>query len=279
MIKKYFLDPLPDDLNARRAVIETSLISSLFYLAFTLFAVYLSASNQSDALLRFTRDDGVVEWLQFLLYFSVSVFVMFSLYAHLIKDQNKLFSLPALGMLAVIALFFFGAMEEISWGQRLVGRETNAFFAQFNRQNETNLHNLVVNGVSINRLVFGKILFFIIFFHNLILPILAVNKKKLTEVVNVKLGGCYPPIVLSVFYIVGAILVELIAHERRKELLELIGGVHYLSMVFLAYGLGFQIKNPIFSGKNALLASRAFTVILLLFWGLAWCLSVSVRTC
>jgi hypothetical protein len=39
-------------------------------------------------------------------------------------------------------LFFFGAGEEISWGQRLLGFETPQALSQVNRQEEFNLHNL-----------------------------------------------------------------------------------------------------------------------------------------
>lgn len=39
-------------------------------------------------------------------------------------------------------LFFFGAAEEISWGQRLLGFATPAWLSALNHQGETNLHNL-----------------------------------------------------------------------------------------------------------------------------------------
>ncbi|HSB00247.1 MAG TPA: hypothetical protein VLE49_06325 [Anaerolineales bacterium] len=41
-------------------------------------------------------------------------------------------------------LFFFGAGEEISWGQRIFGFKTPDALAQVNKQDELNLHNLTV---------------------------------------------------------------------------------------------------------------------------------------
>ena len=46
--------------------------------------------------------------------------------------------------LGLALLFFFGAGEEISWGQRIFGFKTPASLAQVNKQDELNLHNLSV---------------------------------------------------------------------------------------------------------------------------------------
>jgi hypothetical protein len=44
--------------------------------------------------------------------------------------------------LGMAGLFFFGAGEEISWGQRILGFETPETLSEVNRQEEFNLHNL-----------------------------------------------------------------------------------------------------------------------------------------
>jgi hypothetical protein len=44
--------------------------------------------------------------------------------------------------LGLALLFFFGAGEEISWGQRILGFQTPQPLSQVNRQEEFNLHNL-----------------------------------------------------------------------------------------------------------------------------------------
>lgn len=46
-------------------------------------------------------------------------------------------------LLFVALMFFVIAMEEISWGQRIVGWSTPASLSAYNYQNETNLHNVL----------------------------------------------------------------------------------------------------------------------------------------
>ena len=44
--------------------------------------------------------------------------------------------------LGMALIFFFGAGEEISWGQRILGFQTPESLSQVNKQEEFNLHNL-----------------------------------------------------------------------------------------------------------------------------------------
>lgn len=46
--------------------------------------------------------------------------------------------------LGLAVIFFVGAGEEISWGQRVLGYETPETVSQVNRQEEFNIHNLTV---------------------------------------------------------------------------------------------------------------------------------------
>ena len=51
--------------------------------------------------------------------------------------------------LGMALLFFFGAGEEISWGQRIFNISEPPDLAKINRQDELNVHNIVVNGTQI----------------------------------------------------------------------------------------------------------------------------------
>jgi hypothetical protein len=72
----------------------------------------------------------------------------------------------------VVLLFVFGAGEEISWGQRLLNLETGDFFNEYNYQGETNLHNLELGGVNINKLIFSKLMFMVLGLYFVVLPLL-----------------------------------------------------------------------------------------------------------
>lgn len=83
--------------------------------------------------------------------------------------KGRVFALVS-GFGALILLF--GAGEEISWGQRIFGWDSGEFWQENNAQAETNLHNLMVGDVKINKLIFGVglTIAFLIFFA--VLPIL-----------------------------------------------------------------------------------------------------------
>lgn len=57
-------------------------------------------------------------------------------------DQTGASIVKQLIYLGLAAVFFFGAGEEISWGQRILGFATPESISEVNRQEEFNLHNL-----------------------------------------------------------------------------------------------------------------------------------------
>ena len=59
-------------------------------------------------------------------------------------DKTWISLIKQLIYLGLAFLFFFGAGEEISWGQRIFGFETPKSLTQVNKQDELNLHNLSV---------------------------------------------------------------------------------------------------------------------------------------
>ncbi|HEY0768742.1 MAG TPA: hypothetical protein VGD31_00225, partial [Sphingobacteriaceae bacterium] len=99
-------------------------------------------------------EDGFIEWLT-VLPLLVIVVVAIRYLVKLSSKRNWLFSVT-MAFLAILC--FFVAGEEISWGQRIFQVESSSFFKQNNAQAETNLHNLVVGGVKINKLIFSQAL-------------------------------------------------------------------------------------------------------------------------
>jgi hypothetical protein len=67
--------------------------------------------------------------------------------------------LHAVTWVGLALLCLFAAGEEISWGQRVLGFSSPELFVRHNAQHETNLHNMVVAGVKVNKLVFSQLLF------------------------------------------------------------------------------------------------------------------------
>lgn len=80
--------------------------------------------------------------------FSLFVTSMLFLYGFTIARKTLDKSWPSLlkqlVFLGLAVLFFFGAGEEISWGQRILGFQTPETLTEVNRQEEFNVHNLSV---------------------------------------------------------------------------------------------------------------------------------------
>lgn len=81
-------------------------------------------------------------------------------------------------------ILFFGAGEEISWGQRVFGWQSGEFFLENNAQSETNIHNLMVGETKINRVIFGTLLSLMFIFYFCILPFLTRRTTRLGRLVQ-----------------------------------------------------------------------------------------------
>ena len=148
-----------------------------------------------------------------------------------------------LGALAAV----FGAGEEISWGQRLFGWETTEAFGA-NRQGETNVHNLEIAGLNLNRVVFTFGLGAALGLYFLVLPVLARRSRAVGAWLTrfgVPVGGYRT----AAWFIGGAAATALIPSLDRWEVLEVLVPVGALVVLFergvVGGGLG-QSAPPTF---------------------------------
>ena len=188
-----------------------------------LFGVYFAHTNLPYFNEVYTVEDGVVESLSVIALLTASGVCTYRVI--MLRQQRSRWFLLCTGILG--ALFFFGAGEEISWGQRILGVESPEFFKANNAQQETNLHNLVVGEVKINRLVFGQLLAVVIVTYVLILPILY---RKVGGVRTWIDGWAIPlPRWLHIvaYLLIGGVA-TFIPSSRKGELLELGGCIIFL---------------------------------------------------
>jgi hypothetical protein len=134
--------------------LEKIVFPLIFLMAAGAYVMSRMMSNDVFTMHWMAREDGVLEWLTVFALFSCAAACWLRCWTLRKHASNVFLSCMALSG----AVFFFGMGEEISWGQRLFGIETPDFLSKVNAQKETNLHNLVVGGTNINKLVFGKIL-------------------------------------------------------------------------------------------------------------------------
>ncbi len=82
------------------------------------------------------QEDGAVEWATFWVFLFAALVAIRGVWVARQQQQPTWF-------IAGLALFCgFVAMEEISWGQRLLGYRAPAYFLEHNYQLELNFHNL-----------------------------------------------------------------------------------------------------------------------------------------
>ena len=198
--------------NLKLSLLEKSVLASILLIVLIAFGLLYFNPTSLDTYL---GEDGIVEWLTVggLLAGSLACVTRFII---LFKTKNWWFLVVTLGL---GVLLFIAAGEEISWGQRILGIKSSEYFLKNNAQGETNIHNLVVNGVKINKLVFSTILIAVLAIYLVIIHILYnTNRAVKTFMDNsgVPIARLYQIVsFLIVFGISG-----LLKHDRNPELLE-----------------------------------------------------------
>jgi hypothetical protein len=148
-------------------------------LIFIIIGFFVARQGQ-EAFMIYLREDGLVENLQVLFLlasFGIAVYNCFHA-----PDSGKPFYF--ITWIGLALLFFFAAGEEISWGQRIFNFETTGFFESNNLQHETNLHNLVIGGVKINKLIFSQLMAVVTGFYFILLRPLAFKVGAINRLVH-----------------------------------------------------------------------------------------------
>jgi hypothetical protein len=175
---------------------------------------------------QYVQEDGLVEWMT-VLGLLLGSFVCYFRFVKLIRKKSIWF----LFVTFCLGLFlFFAAGEEISWGQRIFGIETPEYFKANNAQQETNLHNLVVGGVKVNKLVFSVILVSLLSIFLIVVPFLYQKNtaiKKFLDTSAVPVAQWYQVIGFVVLFA----LTSMIQNGKNAELLECGGALLFFLIV------------------------------------------------
>ncbi len=132
---------------------------------FTLAYSVLGFNLQYEA--GFGAEDGPIEYGTAICLFLSSVILL----GQAVRTARS-GGASSLWLVLYSAAFLFGAGEEISWGQRIIGWETTGFFAEHNVQNETTLHNLAFGDEQLTKSLFGSYLTVAILMYLVVLPLL-----------------------------------------------------------------------------------------------------------
>jgi hypothetical protein len=199
----------------------------LFLIVLFGFGIYFAKTNLPYFDQVYTVEDGFIENGSAIFLLSSSLLLLYRLFK-LFKHKDLLWKF---GILAMSLVFFFGAGEEISWGQRIFNVESSQYFIENNAQGETNLHNLVVEDTKINKLIFSQLLTVVLVIYLIIAPFLY---RKLDWVK--KLANKFAvPIVQwhhTISFLTGTVLLLFISSSRKWEIYELAFSVIFL-LIFI----------------------------------------------
>lgn len=200
----------------------------LFLVAAIVAAGYILFYTNLPLFEKYVEEDGTVEWLTVLgLVLGCAVCII--RFKNLVRLRNWWFLFVVLGL----GLFlFFAAGEEISWGQRIFGIKSSEFFKEHNSQGETNLHNLIVDGVKLNKVIFSIGLIAAMGIYLAVVPVVYRKNEKLKNWINHS-GIPVPRIYQVVSIALLFILTELIPHGKNAEILE--AGIAFLFFLIIRY--------------------------------------------
>lgn len=247
-----------------------------FHIAIILLSVWLVAleffSLESGILKIYTQESGFFELGSGFLLFAFGLFLLVK--GRIFPRKIKL------TLFAIGAIFILGAMEELSWGQHLLGYKSIEVVSQYNNQNEMNFHNLIPNwffGLIIN-------LSFYIFF--VYIPILIYfYKDKIVQTKYVKYEqylNYFPSLELVLVFLFAFTLQKYFILDTLSDTIALVVALMLLSivasqkkelfftvhLVVLALITGFfMFAHEVFSYQNLQYEIREFVLIYtLVFW-------------
>ena len=218
--------------------------------AFVGFCVLLGAffSYVDEAFFHdsYVVEDGFTEW------FTVAaLFATFVICARRLWVLRSVRSIGFLVITGFLTLFsFFGAGEEISWGQRLFGFQSPEFFIDNNAQQETGLHNLqIVVGdkkYKLNRIVFGTGLAIMFFVYLAVMTPLHRKNPTVTSLID-RLGIPMPRNYQIIAYVFVLGIAELVIDSpRRGEITEFGGSLIFmLNVVFPSNAAIFEVETSV----------------------------------
>lgn len=203
--------------------LDAIILGTIFGVLILTVGVYLY--DKQFFALTYAAEDGIVEY-------ATAVFLLICSLV-LASHASTLFAskrgLAAVCTVLYALLFFFAAGEEISWGQRIFGWESSAFFVERNYQAETNIHNLIVGEQQLTKTLFGPILTSVMLLYLVVLPLLYPRVAFVRSLVR-RFAIPVPGVRHGVLAVAATLLVTVISAGRKWEVYELVFSLLMLSI-------------------------------------------------
>ena len=160
----------------------------------------------------YLAEDGILEWLTVIIILFCA-FLCFRSATCLWSIRPKLF---ILSLITIGLGFIFCAGEELSWGQRIFSIDTPEWLKERNQQNEINVHNLMVGDISINKVIFGKILSISLALYLFVLPWLTNRFTRIKHQAE-NLALPLPTLTQAVCFLPALILPDLLIQSGESD--------------------------------------------------------------
>ena len=177
------------------------IIGSLIFL----FLSYVPLFLRKDVLEAFVNEDQIFENLTVVYFLVISVFfIIYFIRFRPIGDDKKYSLLKKIIVIGFALLFFVGAGEEISWGQRIFNIQTPQALEDANVQKELTIHNLEIFQGDKAALDFSSLQTVFSLAFAFVFPVAGYILKRL----NFNLVAIFPvmPLYLSVLVVVNYII-------------------------------------------------------------------------
>ncbi|MCZ6835719.1 MAG: hypothetical protein O7G85_08095, partial [Planctomycetota bacterium] len=227
--KRQAMASFPSLADQTQAFTKIEIVTYMFVLVMVLIGYGMASNDEQMFEEVYVKEDGLIEWLT-VLGFAIGSLVCFRRVFTLRSSHSMLF----LGLSMMLGLaFLFVAGEEISWGQRLLNVESADFFRDHNAQEETNLHNLEVGGVKLNKLIFSKGIAVLMVLYFAVLAPLYSKKPRIAKWVD-SLGIPIPKLHQSIACLIMLLITQLMVDSSNRGELAEFGGA-FLFTIIVAY--------------------------------------------
>lgn len=186
-----------------------------------IFYAWQIESAEPDRYYQLVQEDETMEWATFWAFFLAAVF-----FGKRALDQRREGVRLPWYYLGLAVFCFLVGMEEISWGQRLLGYRPPAYFLANNFQQELNVHNVM--STDLRKLVLKAV----IFGYGVLLPLLAWIPEVRARLR--RLGIYAPPLFLAPSFLATYWLYEEYPWTHTGEWVEYTLGLGFLFAALLA---------------------------------------------
>ena len=186
-----------------------------------------------------TDEDNILEWATVVFLLSSGILsIAIGLRLFQAAGKNRWF------FITFGACCILSSLEEISWGQRILGLESTDFFLENSDQKEINAHNVIQKRFNVETKHIAGVTLFI---YGVLLPYFMRDFRVRTMVE--KVGLVVPPLTLAASFFIAALMTIDWPTGSEEELAELFFSLCFLVFIGLEY-LGEQHKvKPVDRGR------------------------------